>query len=71
MKIGLYRYSALASEKPDDLYGYVKKNGLKESVWVYNDMLEALEALPNFETTCKKEGDVYKIVFYALEREKK
>ena len=69
MKIGLYRYAALSDSKPDNLYEYVKENGLKESVWVYNDMLEALEALPNFETTCKKEGNVYKIVCYALERE--
>ena len=68
-KMVLYRYTATAKKKPENLYKYVRDNGSKEAIWVYNDLREALEALPDFETVCKKNNDGYKITFYALEKE--
>lgn len=70
MKMVLYRYMAVADRKPEDLYKYVRDNGSKERVWAYNDLKEALQALQSFKTDCREEGDGYKIIFYALEKER-
>ena len=67
--IVLYRYTATADHEPDNPYKYVQEHGAFEPIWTYHDLLEALRALPSFETTCVRDGDRYAITCYALESE--
>ena len=68
-KITLYRYTATADHEPDNLYRYAQEHGSYEPIWIYNDVFEALRALPDFESTCVKDGDKYAITCYAMEGE--
>lgn len=66
-KIILYRYTATADHEPANIYHYAQEHGCYEQIWIYNDLLEALRALPSFESACINDGDKYQITCYALE----
>ena len=70
IKYNLYKYTATAESEPENLYKYAAKNGSAQLVWVYRDILDALKALPNFETKCQPTEDGrYQVVCYAVEEE--
>ncbi len=68
-KIVLYRYTATADREPDNLYRYAQENGACEPLWTYTDILEALRALPSFESKCELVAGKHFITCYALESE--
>lgn len=73
-KMILYRYTAYCNdaEKPENLYHFARENGSCQSIWVYNDIMEALKALQDFGTTCELKQEYppcWEIVCYALEPE--
>lgn len=69
----LYRYIAYCKDgQSDDLYKYARENGHRDAVRSFEDIMDALKVLPDFETTCeKKQGNepYWEIVCYALEGE--
>lgn len=65
--ICLCRYIAKADHRPENLYHYAQENGTRDVVTLYSDIMEALEDLPAYESTCEKSGSVYRVVCYALE----
>ena len=68
-RIILYKYTATADHEPKNIYHYAQEHGAHETVWIYHDLLEALRALPDYESTCVKDGDKYRITCYAMEGE--
>ncbi len=63
----LCRYIATSDYKPSNPYLYAQEHGTREELWIFSDLLEALESLQDLETTCAPVGDGFLITCYALE----
>ena len=66
----LYCYKAVSDHKPDNLYDYARENGIREEIFEYHDLKEAVFSMKNFESSCKMNPDgSFIITCYALEVE--
>ena len=72
-KYNLYKYTADSDHEPDNYYRYAGEHGTCAIIWSYNDLMQALLAMGNFESTCKPvvrdDKSCYEVICYALEQE--